>query len=235
MTDTSATKKASIERKTKILRITIALTALSFIIFLITLTSSHWIIISYPSEFLSARQNMYVSRSRYGIIWECIIGRSKLNSTYETRCDFHQNQVQNASLPAEQTLVGMIRTMLSFSIIYMLLAIIALICGLYSIRDYRYTYKRLTAMIYILTAASLIVCIEVLTTIYRHSNQHLHYIYPPGTKYSYGACFIFAWIIFIQLLVSSCIFFVCSRKRKGTFDEATEEEALANQPVNLGR
>ncbi|CAF4295636.1 unnamed protein product, partial [Rotaria magnacalcarata] len=105
MTDTSATKKASIERKTKILRITIALTALSFIIFLITLTSSHWIIISYPSEFLSARQNMYVSRSRYGIIWECIIGRSKLNSTYETRCDFHQNQVQNASLPAEQTLV----------------------------------------------------------------------------------------------------------------------------------
>lgn len=45
----------------------------------------------------------------------------------------------------------MIRTMLSFSIIHLLLVITTFICGLYSIRDYRYTYKRLTGMIYILT------------------------------------------------------------------------------------
>ncbi len=41
--------------------------------------------------------------------------------------------------------------MLSFSVIHILLAIITFICGLYSIRDYRYTYKRLTGMIYILS------------------------------------------------------------------------------------
>ena len=40
--------------------------------------------------------------------------------------------------------------MLSFSAIHILLVIIAFISGLYSIREYRYTYKRLTAMIYIL-------------------------------------------------------------------------------------
>lgn len=45
----------------------------------------------------------------------------------------------------------MIRTMLSFSIIHILLVIVTFICGLYSIRDCRYTYKRLTGMIYILT------------------------------------------------------------------------------------
>ena len=46
---------------------------------------------------------------------------------------------------------GMIRAMHSFSVIFMLLSIITFICGLYSIHDHRYTYKRLTGMIYILT------------------------------------------------------------------------------------
>jgi len=47
--------------------------------------------------------------------------------------------------------IGMIRTMISFSAIHILLVIITFICGLYSIREYRYTYKRLTGMIYIVT------------------------------------------------------------------------------------
>ncbi len=84
-------------------------------------------------------------------------------------------------------------------------------------------------------AASLVVCIEALSTIFRHSNDNLPDIYPPNTIHSYGPCYIIAWIIFIQLLASSFVFFACSRKRKGTFDEATEEEALANLPVDLGR
>jgi len=45
----------------------------------------------------------------------------------------------------------MVRGMLSFSVIHIFLVIITFICGLYSIRDYRYTYKRLTGMIYVLT------------------------------------------------------------------------------------
>jgi hypothetical protein len=89
----------------------------------------------------------------------------------ENRCDSHQYRVHNASIPAEQTYVGMfylffflllkevyfyliiamIRTMLSFSAIHILLVIITFICGLYSIREYRYTYKRLTGMIYVVT------------------------------------------------------------------------------------
>jgi hypothetical protein len=90
-------------------------------------------------------------------------------------------------------------------------------------------------LIIILLAASLLVCIEVLSTIFRHASAHLPDIYPPGTKHSFGVCYILAWLIFIQLLISSFVFFVCSKKRKGTFDEATEEEALANLPVDLGR
>ncbi len=88
---------------------------------------------------------------------------------------------------------------------------------------------------YCFLAASLVVCIEVLSTIFRHSNEKLHYIYPERSEHSYGPCYIIAWMIFIQLIISSFVFFACSKKRKGTFDEATEEEALANRPVDLGR
>ena len=41
--------------------------------------------------------------------------------------------------------------MYSFSVIHIFLALITFICGLYSIHDCRYTYKRLTGMLYILT------------------------------------------------------------------------------------
>jgi len=90
-------------------------------------------------------------------------------------------------------------------------------------------------LISFILAASLLVCIEVLSTLFRHASAHIPEIYPPGTKHSYGVCYILAWLVFIQLLASSFTFFACSKKRKGTFDEATEEEALANLRVDLGR
>ncbi|CAF3437944.1 unnamed protein product [Rotaria sp. Silwood1] len=232
---TVSAARAVIQRNIQLMRITLALTVLSFITFTITLTSSYWIVITYPPDFFAKRQNLYVVRATYGVIWECVVGRPTPDAMYENQCDYHQNQVQNASSSAEQTLVGMIRTMLSFSAIHILLLVITFICGLYSIREYRYTYKRLTGMIYIVTAVSLVVCIEALSTIFRHVREHLPDIYPGGTKHTYGICYILAWIIFFQLVASSFVFFVCSKKRKGTFDEATEEEALANLRVDLGR
>jgi hypothetical protein len=78
--DTTAT--AAIERKTKILRITLALTLISFITFIIILTSSHWVVITYPPNFFATRQKMFVVRSTYGIIWECVFGRTTINSTF---------------------------------------------------------------------------------------------------------------------------------------------------------
>ncbi|CAM4748625.1 unnamed protein product [Rotaria magnacalcarata] len=244
-TVTNPTAEAVVQQNNQILRITLALTIISFITFSIILTSSYWVVLTYPPDFFFKRHNLYVVRATYGLIWECVVGRSTLNAVYvivrlkhianNNKCDYHQNQVFNESSSAEQTLIGMVRTMLSFSAIHILLLVITFICGLYSIREYRYTYKRLTGMIYILTAASLVVCMEALSIIFRHVSVHLPYIYPPGTTHSYGVCFVLSWFIVIQLVASAFVFFICSKKRKGTFDEATEEEAMANLTVDLGR
>ncbi len=73
---------ATIQRNTQLMRITLALTVLSLITFSITLTSSYWVVITYPPDFFAIRQNLYVVRATYGIIWECVLGRPTKDSMY---------------------------------------------------------------------------------------------------------------------------------------------------------
>jgi hypothetical protein len=73
---------AAIQRNIQIMRITLALTVLSFVTFSITLTSSYWVVINYPTDFFSIRQNLYVVRTTYGIIWECVLSTPTKNSMY---------------------------------------------------------------------------------------------------------------------------------------------------------
>lgn len=75
----------------------------------------------------------------------------------------------------------------------------------------------------------------MLNTLFRHASEHLPDIYPSGTTHQFGACYVLAWLVFIQLLSSSIAFFFCSKKRKNFFNHATEEEAMANVPIDLGR
>lgn len=81
MTNVS-TARAAIERNTQILRVTLGFTVFSFIVFLITLTSSNWVEISYPTDFFAKRKKLFIIESTYGIIWECLTGRPTINSTY---------------------------------------------------------------------------------------------------------------------------------------------------------
>jgi hypothetical protein len=73
---------ATIQRNIQIMRMTLALTVLSFITFSITLTSSYWIVITYPPDFFSIKQNLYIVRATYGIILECTLGRKNKDSVY---------------------------------------------------------------------------------------------------------------------------------------------------------
>lgn len=74
--------EAVVQRNIQIMRITLALTVLSFLTFSITLTSSYWIVISYPPDFFLKRHKMHVVRATYGLIWECVVGRPTLNAMY---------------------------------------------------------------------------------------------------------------------------------------------------------
>jgi hypothetical protein len=79
---TVSSTTAAIQRNIQIMRITLALTVLSFVAFSITLTSSYWVVITYPPEFFSKRHNLYIVRATYGIIWECVLGRPTKTAMY---------------------------------------------------------------------------------------------------------------------------------------------------------
>ena len=73
---------AAIQRNSQLMRMTLALTVLSFITFSITLTSSYWVVITYPPDFFSIRQNLFIVRTTYGIIWECALVRPTKDSMF---------------------------------------------------------------------------------------------------------------------------------------------------------
>lgn len=79
VTPVSATADA-IQRKNQIMQLTLALTVLSFFTFLITLTSSYWVVVKYPPDFFAIKHNMYVLETTYGVIWECVRGRPTKNA-----------------------------------------------------------------------------------------------------------------------------------------------------------
>ena len=73
---------AVVQRNLQFMRATLALTVLSFITFSIALTSSYWIDVSYPADFFSARHKLFVIRTTYGVIWECVLGQPTRDSMY---------------------------------------------------------------------------------------------------------------------------------------------------------
>ncbi len=79
---------AAIQRNIQIMRITLALTVLSFVTFVITLTSSYWVVITYPPDFYSIRHNLHIVRGTYGIIWECVLGRPTQTAMYSKYEEF---------------------------------------------------------------------------------------------------------------------------------------------------
>jgi len=82
MITTVSTTTSAIQRNIQIIRITLALTVLSFVTFSIALTSSYWVVVTYPPDFFSIRQKLFVVRATYGIIWECVLGRPTKYAVY---------------------------------------------------------------------------------------------------------------------------------------------------------
>lgn len=79
---TVSAASAVVQRNMQLMRITLVLTVLSFITFSIALTSSYWIVLVYPPDFYATAQKLFVVRGTYGVIWECMLGRSTKASTY---------------------------------------------------------------------------------------------------------------------------------------------------------
>ena len=103
----------------------------------------------------------------------------------------------------------MLRSELSLSGVTLLLTLGALVFSWYSINHPKYTYRRLAAVLHLLTAISLLAVIQLVDS---DTHQVLH-----GAEAStllYGYSYLLAWISFLVSLSAAVTFLMASRKRK---------------------
>ncbi|XP_023234027.1 voltage-dependent calcium channel gamma-7 subunit-like [Centruroides sculpturatus] len=126
------------------------------------------------------------------------------------------------------------RTETAFSIISLCLMVMGLGFSLYTFKEPRYMFKRLAGGVHFLTAATVLVVIEVLINSIKYEERYLSARHPKGASLHYGFSFVLGWITFVVFIIAGCLFIYCSRKRKG--DKAPSEyHAREDEPNILGR
>lgn len=133
----------------------------------------------------------------------------------------------------DRTILDYTRTETAFAIITFCLVFMGLGFSIYTFKEQRYMFKRLAGGVHFITAAAILVVIEVVVNSVQYEEQFLNARHPKSTVWSYGYSFIIACFTFIIMLLAGAIFLICSRKRKG--DRATGLGAGDDEPNILGR
>lgn len=126
----------------------------------------------------------------------------------------------------------------------MALAGLSLLCHLmavsfsfYTFRNPRYTFKRLAGCIHLMTAATVVVLIEVVSNGATFAAKHLtHSLFPVGSVSYHGFSYYLAWLVAAQFAAAGLTFLLFSRKRKNL--NITDEEGRPlsdDQPQYMGR
>lgn len=126
----------------------------------------------------------------------------------------------------------------------MALAGLSLLCHLmavsfsfYTFRNPRYTFKRLAGCIHLMTAATVVVLIEVVSNGATFAAKHLtHSLFPVGSVSYHGFSYYLAWLVAAQFAAAGLTFLLFSRKRKNL--NITDEEGRPlsdDQPQFMGR
>ncbi|XP_069695642.1 voltage-dependent calcium channel gamma-1 subunit [Periplaneta americana] len=255
-------KKLMFERR--VLFLCTAMVGLSIVLWIVAVSTDWWFVVSgEPNGIYVNETKRYFLKSNSGLWRICrtsftnLTAATAANATNITAmgtgdatvnttskiiifrfCRSHEmfpGDVKIRADPAiDRNILNYNRSETSFSIISLLLMIMGFIFSFYTFRNPRYMFKRLAGGIHFLACACVLAVIEVLISSIDYEQKHLPFTFPKGATYSYGFSFVFAWLVFIMLLVSGCSFMIYSRKRKGN-KAPNEEIAMADEPTIIGR
>lgn len=228
------------QQERRILIGTAALTLLGIFLLLIAISADYWYVLHIPGGQYRNSTKSYVSKHHSGL-WR--ICRSELdNRTYPSVHRQYCNMIKlfpdknaiDKDAEIDSTIVNYSRTETAFAVIALLLMILGLVFTFYAIKEPRYMFKRLAAAIHFLTAICILVCAEVMSQSVAYEETYLPARHPKGAYYEYGFCFYLAWITFAIFVIAGIVFIWYGRKRKG-HRAYSEEHAMENEPVHLGR
>ncbi|XP_013787489.1 transmembrane protein 114-like, partial [Limulus polyphemus] len=217
---------------------------IAVILWIIAMSTDYWFTVSSPDS-----GGLYVNKTRiiflysHSGLWRIcrtqIINKTSENDPVsKTECHYHNlfpsNKEIDKNPELDRTIMDYTRTETAFSVISLCLMLMGVGFSVYTFTEPRYMFKRLAGGVHFITAATVLVVIEVLTNSVRYEEHFLRVRHPKGSIWRYGYSFGLAWVVFSVYLSSGCAFIIFSRKRKG--DKAADEyHAREDEPNILGR
>ncbi|ELT88457.1 hypothetical protein CAPTEDRAFT_155151 [Capitella teleta] len=218
----------------------IASAIFGILLLLIAIGTDHWVKLTIPGGVYNNHTHSY-ELGHYSGLWR--ICRTffrndtvpHIKSQYCRTLKFFPTTRDVRKDPeVDEEILDFSRSETAFAIIALLLALLANVFAVYSMQQYRYMFKRLAAMLYLITAFCIVVCLEVFKYSLEYEREHLPARHPHHSSISFDWSYGLCWVVFGIYIIAPIIMFITSRKRKG--DKArSENEAMENEPVILGR
>ncbi|XP_044731712.1 uncharacterized protein LOC123294671 [Chrysoperla carnea] len=218
------------------------LVGLSTIVWIVSISTDYWSLINGTVKetpgFISSNSGLWrLCRNEY------LLEKTKKNLTMpmndsdaaaieeETLCKYHDWFPNNQKVKTDETLINYSRTEVSFAVISLFLMIMGFFFSIYTFRNPRYTFKRLAGGILFISAATVLVVIEVLISSIDYEMKNVKY---KGATHSYGYSLYLAWYVFGTLIFAGSCFLIYSKKRKGV-KAPNDILAMADEPTIIGR
>lgn len=215
--------------------------AISFILWSVSVSTDFWFHVKSPTgePIYMNRTNSFFLRSHSGLWTICkyiFPNGTKAGEPVRT-CHNHRlfptEEFIQKNPEVDRTILDYTRTESAFAIITFCLLFMGFSFSVYTFKEPRYMFKRLAGGIHFITAAAILVVIEVVVNSVQYEEQFLTDRHPKGALWSYGFSFIIAWITFVILILCGATFMICSRKKKG--DRAAGLPGVDDEPHILGR
>lgn len=218
-----------------------ALTLIGYLMEIIAVSTDSWLLFYIEGGSLQEGTGRYLQRVYSGLWRICKVERTVQDdpSTEDTRCEYHNFFPTTKEIiydeAIDRQILDYMRTGCAFSIITIILMFLVHLFAVYTIRRPRYTIKRLTALLHIMTAACIVVMNEVFIRTTEYAEENLPARFPKGANYQYGYSFVLSWIVFVFYIGAGVAFLVVSHKRKIKMGESENPLAEEDEPMQIRR
>jgi len=230
----------SSDKELLILKGTIGLAIFGIILFMVAVSTNHWVDLNLPHGEYNEETEMYVMKYHLGIFRICrteLFNKTK-SRIYVDDCDTPEmwpTQKEIAKNPEiDKTILHYTRAEIGFSVISLLLMVIDIAFSIYALNHVRYMYRRVAGILFCITASTIFVVNQVFDHSIDYEQHFLQERHPKGAKYTFGFSIYLSYSAFAIFIVAGIVFIYASKKRKGK-QAYSVREAAENEPVNIGR